>query len=91
MDDHFGHTRRLSAPFSIIDINLLWPHPLKFSHRPFLCSTLSFPVSPSLFEIDFGSEYIKVSLALPGKSVHIVLNSGLAADHFSFKASRNDR
>ncbi|KAH0795268.1 dnaK protein [Histomonas meleagridis] len=33
----------------------------------------SFSLS-ALFGIDFGSEYIKVGMALPGKSVHVVLN-----------------
>ncbi|OHS94569.1 dnaK protein [Tritrichomonas foetus] len=50
--------------------------------------------SSAVFGIDFGSEYIKVGMALPGKSVHIALNQQskrLSPSYFAFWNNSNPR
>ncbi|OHT10699.1 dnaK protein [Tritrichomonas foetus] len=39
-----------------------------------LIITLPFFISSAIFGIDYGSEYIKVSMALPGRGIHTALN-----------------
>ena len=59
----------------------------------FLLFLFEFSVS-AIFGIDYGTEYIKTSMALSGKSVHIALNQNskrLSPSYFSFWNTTNPR